>query len=257
MRALEEEQVREDLQRRLQYQKIIKEPQHSTSVELSVLKSIQSEIAPSTTIWETLDNDIFFPKWSFHDSTGITVGKCTGKIHATPEELLAWMFIFDSNQSQQKHIKQNGPNAYKYPNKILRQVNDHHIITYSCRKLPSPIVARIWITRNFWKKMDEENYFLVYKTIEEDNPDLPPNFQGTTLKNFVRGELSMIYSFTKLPFGQTKFTMTARVDIKGSVPKALANRAIKGFMNTVRRAYEYFERDVEVDEMERSGETCL
>ena len=245
----------EDFFKRQRIVTLLVKPQIYSKQEFSTLKTVKNDIV-HTSDWSRLDDNIFFPKWVVIDQ-GLAIGKCFGIVQTTPEDLLAWMYQTDSNQNKEKHIRQNGPDKSKYPDGEILRLNTHHRITYSCRKLPSPIAARDWLARGIWFRVDSDNYNFLYKSIEDDDPDLPSNFKRSTLQNVVRGELTAFYEFKRLPFGQTKFTMTARVDIKGSVPKALANRAIKGFMNTVRRAYEYFERDVEVDEMERSGETCL
>jgi len=49
------------------------------------------------------------PKWKLHDEKDpICYAKCIGTIAATPEELLAWYWHFDSHQNMRKHIDQNG-----------------------------------------------------------------------------------------------------------------------------------------------------
>jgi len=50
-----------------------------------------------------------------------------------------------------------------------------------------------------------------------------------------------MYEFERLPLNQTKMTFTCIVAIKGSAPKALSNLGMKGLLEEVRRASEFFE----------------
>jgi len=61
-----------------------------------------------------------------------------------------------------------------------------------------------------------------------------------------------MHKYERLPHNQTRFAFTTRVDIKGSVPKAIANMGMTGVLDTVRQAYKYFQRDEEIDELEVS-----
>ena len=66
------------------------------------------------------------------------------------------------------------------------------------------------------------------------------------------GEISRIHTYQRLPHNQTRFTLQLKVDIKGSVPKQIANMAISGALGQVYRAYKYYQRDEEIDELEVS-----
>jgi len=72
------------------------------------------------------------------------------------------------------------------------------------------------------------------------------------LTKFVRGEISIIHEYERLPHNQTRFTLRLRVDLKGSVPKTIANMGMSGALDQVYRAYKYFQRDEEIDELEVS-----
>jgi len=61
-----------------------------------------------------------------------------------------------------------------------------------------------------------------------------------------------MHKYERLPHNQTRFTFTTRVDIKGIVPKVIANMGMSGILDTVRQAYMYFQRDEEIDELEVS-----
>ena len=247
-------ELKADQRRRELYQIKIKAPTFPTPLELSTYNSVRNEVSTPLLVWDALDKDMMFPKWVALSESGVAIGKCLGVVQTSPEELLAWMFLFDSNQSMAKHTKENGADKHKYPNKLLSQINDHHIISYSCRKLPPPLAARDWLTRNFWLKADEDTYVLIYKSVNNEESDFPQNLVRSTIQNVVTGQFVSMYEFKRLPFGQTRFKMLAKADIRGSVPKQIANRAMSGVLDSVRRSYEFFEKDEEIDSLTRYGE---
>ena len=199
-----------------------------------------------------IDNRPFFPKFVSSKNDGVVIGSCTGVVQTSPEDLLAYMYLTDTHEARATHIAANGPDSSKYPNKKIHTINDHHHITYSCRKLPPPLNPRDWLTRKIFHQPDAAtiNYFST--SIYDDDPDLPPSFTKTTLTNIVRGEISFIHEYERLPHNQTRFKLRLKVDIKGSVPKKIANMGMSGALNTVYHAYKYFQRDEEIDELEVS-----
>ena len=157
-----------------------------------------------------------------------------------------------TNEARETHIAANGPDSCKYPLKTIRTINDHHKINYFCRKLPPPLNPRDWLTRNIIQRVDENTIKYFFTSIHDDDPDLPPNFNKTTLTKIVRGELSCIHEYERLPNNQTRFTLRLKVDIKGSVPKKIANMGMSTALDSVYKAYKYFQRDEEIDELEVS-----
>ena len=99
----------------------------------------------------------------------------------------------------------------------------------------------------------KNNFLLIFDSVDDDDPDVPKNFTKTTLQNVVRGKITSMFYFSRLPFQQCKLTMISRADIKGNIPKQLANRGLSSVLESVRRAYEYFERDDEIDKLTRKG----
>jgi len=59
-----------------------------------------------------------------------------------------------------------------------------------------------------------------------------------------------MHKYERLPYNQTRFTIRLKVDIKGSVPKAIANMGMSGLLDIIYKAYKYFQRDEEIDELE-------
>ena len=200
---------------------------------------------------ESLDDNPFFPKL-VTVRYGTMVGTCTGIVQTPPEELLAFNYLTDTHQARDAHIAANGPNSSKYPNKSIHAINDHHKINYSCRKLPPPLNPRDWLTRHIFHQPTADTIKYFSTSIHDDDPDLPPSFAKTTLTNIVRGEISMTHEYERLPFNQTRFTLRLKVDIKGSVPQKIANMGMSGALDSVYKAYKYFQRDEEIDELEVS-----
>ena len=199
-----------------------------------------------------IDNRPFFPKFVSSKNDGVVIGSCTGVVQTSPEDLLAYMYLTDTHEARATHIAANGPDSSKYPNKKIHTINDHHHITYSCRKLPPPLNPREWLARSIFQQVDEDNFILFYTPVADDDPDLPPSFTKTTLKNAIRGEFTAMHKYERLPNNQTRFTLRLKVDIKGNIPKKIANMGMSGALDSVYRAYKYFKRDEEIDELEVS-----
>ena len=169
-----------------------------------------------------------------------------------PEDLLAYMFLTNTHQARQAHIALTGPDSSKYPNKTIHAINDHHKINYSCRKLPPPLKPRDWLTRHIFHQPIANTIKYFATSIHDDDPDLPPSFSKTSLTHIIRGEYSVIHEYERLPHNQTRFKLRLKVDIKGSVPKKIANMGMSGALDRVYKAYKYFQRDKEIDELEVS-----
>ena len=219
--------------------------------EQTILSQINKTLSISKEDQGTLDENQQFPKWA-SNKDGIGIGTCTGIVQTSPEEVSAYMFLTDTHEARETHIAANGPDSCKYPLKTIRTINDHHKINYFCRKLPPPLNPRDWLTRNIIQRVDENTIKYFFTSIHDDDPDLPPNFNKTTLTKIVRGKLSCIHEYERLPNNQTRFTLRLKVDIKGSVPKKIANMGMSTALDSVYKAYKYFQRDEEIDELEVS-----
>ena len=113
--------------------------------EEAIITQAEQTLSTSKDKAEIIDESPFFPKFvSIKD--GIGIGTCTGVVQTSPEELTAFMYLTDTHEARDAHIAANGPDSSKYPNKTIRVINDHHKITYSCRKLPPPMNPREWLT---------------------------------------------------------------------------------------------------------------
>jgi len=140
---------------------------------------------------------------------------------------------------KKKHKKKPPPPPFllsgKFPNFVVASLNPHHQITYSCRKLPPPLSPRDWLHRTIYQKIDNDNYILIHSPVpNDDDPEMPRNFQATTSQTVVRGELTAEYELTRLPHGQTKVTFTFKVDLKGCIRKSLGSLAMSGLLDVVR-----------------------
>jgi len=218
--------------------------------EISIITQTEQTLSTKDNA-EILVDSPFFPKF-VNVREGIVIGTCTGVVQTSPEELTAFMYLTNTHEVREAHIADNGPDSSKYPNKTIRVINDHHKITYSCRKLPPPMNPREWLTRNIIQRVDTNTIKYFATSIHDDDPDLPLRFAKTTLTNIVRGEISMTHEYERLPHNQTIFTLRLKVDIKGNIPKKIANMGMSGALDSVYRAYKYFKRDEEIDELEVS-----
>ena len=222
---------------------------HNSPNEQKITNLTEQNLSTSNDEEEELGDSLFFPK---RVNIKIGIGTCTGVVQTHPENLLAFMYLNTTHQAREAHIAANGPDSSKYPNKTIRVVNDHHKITYSCRKLPPPMNPRDFLARNIIQRVNANTFKYFATSIHDDDPDLPLGFTKTTIANVVRGEISMTHEYERLPHNQTRFTLRLKLDIKGSVPKTIANMGMSAALDSVYKAYKYFQRDEEIDELEVS-----
>jgi len=100
--------------------------------------------------------------------------------------------------------------------------------------MPFPLVARDWLVRSIYKEIPT-GYMLINVFAHPNEPDVPA-FNPSTLKEGngrIRGFVSSLCIFERLPFGQTKFTYIVKMDIKGDVPKVVADSGISGSVEVV------------------------
>ena len=225
-----------------------------TQTEEAILREVRDELGNiNEEKFTSLDGNIRFPKDKVITEEGRGVARSVGVVQTTPGRVLAHLFHIDSDVEMAIHVKANGPDLDKYPNKTIQRVAFHHQINYSCRKLPFPLQARDWLTRAVFAPLEnKKGYIVATKSIPDDDPDVPNDFKRSTLENRpIRGEYASLSIFEELPFGCTKFTYLARADIRGKIPKLVAESGLAGLVNTVKVAYECFERDDEVDKLQR------
>tara|TARA_B110000971_G_C20009796_1_gene501027 strand:- start:778 stop:1593 length:816 start_codon:yes stop_codon:yes gene_type:complete len=239
-----------DIQLRAEFKSsILASPPVSTDAELATHKHINNTINHKLFDWFISDDNLFFPKLETFNQQGDLLGKSLGTIHACPEEVLAHCFLA-SNTSQRKHTMQNGFDANKFPNKIITKVNDHHVIHYSCTSLPTPLAARDWLTSRFYIQIDPDKFVLIIRSLQ-DSEKQPTLISSSSLQTVVRGDITTCFEFERLNHCQTKMTISCRLDLKGSIPKSLANRSLSVQLDMVRETANYFERDNEIDQLVR------
>jgi len=112
--------------------------------------------------WQPLDSHGRFPKDKhLKEGESIGIGRCVGTVQTTPERLLGWVYNVESDYDKSKHLLANGPNAELYPSLSVCHHNDHHQIYYSCRKMPFPLVARDFLQRIIYKRLDGDEGFML------------------------------------------------------------------------------------------------
>ena len=173
-----------------------------------------------------------------------------GTIQSSPERLLGFIFHVGSDQNKAKHIRHHGPNKELYPNFVIDHVNQHHLITYRCITMPFPLVARDFLQRAIFTQVDDDKFVLVFEPIDRktEATKIPP-YTASTLKlgeKRIRGEATILCIFERLPNNCCKFTYIVKADIKGSVPKVVAESGLHKQVDLVRQTYQYFDRDEEV-----------
>jgi len=160
---------------------------------LSTLQLSNSQTTTNNTFTyhhAALDDDIFFPKDKIYlskDDQVQGIGRCSGTIHTSPERLLAFLFFIDTDWDTSKHIKQNGPDTDKFPNKSVQRANFHSNVYYSCRKMVFPLHPRDWLLHGLFNKIEDDKYVLAWDTIDVDEIVGPHTFKESTLKERIRG----------------------------------------------------------------------
>ena len=146
-------------------------------------------------------------------------------------------------------MKRCGSNLDRYPNKVTKKINDHHLIHYFCNKLPFPLKQRDWLNRMIYKRLANGDYMLMYRSVDESGDDIPKFEKSSLHPSPTRADFAGLYKLERLPFDCCKVTYVAKADIKGSVPKVVAEAGLGTIVDTPRRAYEFFKRDKEVSVM--------
>ena len=153
------------------------------------------------------------------------------------------------------HIKRVGSHLDKFPSKVVAKINYHHHISYSCEKLPFPLKPRDWLSRGIYKRLNGD-YMLMFRSVDENDDDVPKFEKSILHPSPTRAEFAGFYKLERLPFDCCKVTYVAKVDIKGSVPKVVAETGLSAIVDTPRRAYEFFKRDKEVSLMRVKTRWC-
>ena len=159
------------------------------------------------------------------------------------------MFDKESDVGRASHKKNYGTNLDQYPNKVLAKINDHHLIHYSCTKLPFPLKPRAWLTRGIYQILDNGDYMLMNRPVDENDDDIPKFEKSSLLQSPTRAEFMSLYKLERLPFDCCKVTYVAKVDIKSNVLKIVAETSLGTIVDTPRLLYEFFKRDKEVSVM--------
>jgi len=82
-------------------------------IEEKVISSLDSRMG--TKRWKTASDDLFFPKWISTEKEGSATCKCRGLVQASPQDVLAFLFDYDSNFAMEAHVKRNGMNFHHFP----------------------------------------------------------------------------------------------------------------------------------------------
>ena len=65
-------------------------------------------------------------------------------------------------------------------------------------------------------------------------------------KKAVRAEYQGVYLFERMSEDRTRMVYISKVDVKGRVPAMVVNSGLKGLVETVNRAVEYFDEELEL-----------
>jgi len=125
---------------------------------------------------------------------------------------------------------------------IANSHRQQSINRYTCRKFPFPLVARDFLQRGIFTKIHDDKFIFVNRFIDKRWDDLydVPIFAPSTLKENekrIRGQITILSIFERLPFNCTMFTYIIKGDIKGSVPSVVAEAGLMGNLDLVHRAY--------------------
>jgi len=186
-----------------------------STLENDTLQSVRGELESiDEDAWSSIDDNILFPKDKVHkEGKSVGICSCVGTVQTSPEQVLCSCFSSDSDYDMAKHVKANGNNLEQYPNLIVSRINHHHRITYACRKLPFPLVARDWLQRVIFTQQNGDKFVLVWKFVDKKSEDVPI-FAPSTLKEGekrIRGEFTAVCTFERLPHDCCKFTYIVKV----------------------------------------------
>ena len=90
---------------------------------------------------------------------------------------------------------------------------------------------------------------LVQRSIEGRDDGIPKFEKSTLHPSPTRAEFASFYKLERLSYDCCMVTFLAKADIKGSVPKVVAETGLGTIVDNPRRVYEFFKRDKEVSVM--------
>ena len=119
--------------------------------------------------------------------------------------------------------------------------------------MPFPLSPRDFLSRGMWRRISRNKYILCYHYDEPD--DVGHDIKYSKLKKLVRAEYTGIYLFERMSEDRTRMVYVSKVDVRGRVPAMVANSGLKGLVETVNRATEYFDEELELLAGRNPGES--
>jgi len=222
---------------------ILDEPQEYTAEEDEILKRGSDSMGgirdAEFTEYDSPDPMVKMG-FTLADGESTIVSRASTIVDAPVEECVAWEI--------DKTSRENERGYHEYASGRPRRaelVNAHHTLYYHVFLINYyGITPRDFLNRIIWKwSADKSSLTVVYDEVED--PRFPP------WKKYIRGSVTGAFVYERLPSigitAQTKITWTMNVDMKGAIPKALANGRITNSLMYLSTARRKFNKGNEID----------
>ncbi|GMH73697.1 hypothetical protein TL16_g06259 [Triparma laevis f. inornata] len=195
--------------------------------------------------WKQLKSpDVFvkmeatFEEWG----SSAVVGRAVTVVDATVEDCAAWEYLKMSRAQLNVHYKSGGGGLDR---KVVN-ITDHSDIYHLAMDFGvSSFAPREWLMKCVWKMLDA-NTMLVGIEDTEDN-----NFPIGAGKKYVRASATAFWKYERLNeengAPQTKVTYYQQADLRGFIPKFVANVRITDALENLSLMREKFDKSLEID----------
>lgn len=182
----------------------------------------------------------------YEENSTAGIGRGTTIVDAPILDCAAWEFCRMTRERLKADRKGGGLE------REVVKLNDHSHIYYFSRDFGVPGFApREWLTKCVWKMLDENTMIVGFEDIEDDN------FPIGAGKNYVRGSSAAFWKYERLPeiegIPQTSVMYCAQVNLKGLIPKAVADARASKILQAVSRMRKKFDRSLGIDAGRRAA----
>ncbi|GMH61177.1 hypothetical protein TL16_g03202 [Triparma laevis f. inornata] len=198
--------------------------------------------------WKQLRSLDVFVKMEiiYEENSTAGIGRGTTIVDAPILDCAAWEFCRMTRERLKADRKGGGLE------REVVKLNDHSHIYYFSRDFGVlGFAPREWLTKCVWKMLDENTMIVGFEDIEDDN------FPIGAGKNYVRGSSAAFWKYERLPeiegIPQTSIMYCAQVDLKGLIPKAVADARASKFLQAVSRMRKKFDRSLGIDAGRRAA----
>jgi hypothetical protein len=157
-----------------------------------------------------------FSETKLDEATHLLLGRSAARIRATPQEIVAYMFSYDS-----RHAASLTDPTMWVRSEVLQHVHAHHTVVFARLKLGAGLSHRTFLASLVAKRAadDPPTYVLVGAPIASHDKITRKDEAGA-----VRAENWRTFRLTEEAPGVTKLDYVCSLNLGGSIPQAITNK---------------------------------